>query len=339
MFDKVKFANILRKISNTYDNQREFSEKSKINRTYLSKYLNMKLEQPPKPETLEKLAIASKGCTTYDELMYVCGYIDYGFGNYNDVTDLLKDTNITKSEWTYFWKDFYDLNLSYKESIALNKLQEQFYNITINPKKLNKNEFYKYFDKDLFNNYSQKEIDRIWKAFFIYSDCFDFINGRKKDKDFPIPKRSYLVDNTNVDIESVNDKLFYMCPVYGKISAGIPNWAEECLEGYVPIDPNLMDIVNPEECFFLKVNGESMNKVIRNGAYALIRKQDIVKDGEIAAVLVNGFEATLKKFTKQEDLVILEPMSDDASFTTQVYNKDTDIKILGKYIGKFEMNK
>ena len=136
-----------------------------------------------------------------------------------------------------------------------------------------------------------------------------------------------------------SQKKIYMCPVYGKISAGIPNWAEECLEGYLPIDPNLMGIINPEECFFLKVNGESMNKVIQNGAYALIRKQDIVENGEIAAVLVNDFEATLKKFTKQGDLVILEPMSNDTEFTTQVYNKDTDIKIIGKYIGKFEMNK
>lgn len=136
-----------------------------------------------------------------------------------------------------------------------------------------------------------------------------------------------------------NSSKFYMCPVYGKIAAGIPNWAEECLEGYLPIDPNLMGIINPEECMFLLVNGESMNKVIRNGAYALIRKQDVVENGEIAAVLVNGFEATLKKFSKQGDLVILEPMSDDPSFTTQVYGKDTEIRILGKYIGKFEMNK
>ena len=143
------------------------------------------------------------------------------------------------------------------------------------------------------------------------------------------------IRNTNIS----NSKQFYMCPVYGKISAGIPNWAEECLEGYLPIDPNMFGIVNPEECFFLKVDGESMNKEIRNGAYALIRKQDIVENGEICAVLVNGFEATLKKFSKQGDLVILEPMSDDSSFTTQVYSKDTQVKIIGKYIGKFEINK
>lgn len=131
----------------------------------------------------------------------------------------------------------------------------------------------------------------------------------------------------------------FMCPVYGQISAGQPNWAEECLEGYLPIDPNLMGIINPEECFFLRINGESMNKLIRNGAYALIRKQDTVENGEVAAVLVNGFDATLKKFTQQGNLIILEPCSDDSNYKTQVYNEETTIRILGKYIGKFEMNK
>lgn len=129
----------------------------------------------------------------------------------------------------------------------------------------------------------------------------------------------------------------YACPVYGQISAGQPNWVEECIEGRLPIDPNMMNIVNPEECFFLRVNGESMNKVIKNGAFALIRKTDWVENGEIAVVLVNGFDATLKKFSKQDDLVILEPQSTDENFKTQVYDKNTSIKILGKYIGKMEM--
>lgn len=98
-----------------------------------------------------------------------------------------------------------------------------------------------------------------------------------------------------------------------------------------------MNILNPEECFFLRVNGESMNQLIKNGAFALIRKTDIVENGEVAAVLVNGYDATLKKFSKQGDVVVLEPMSNDPSFTTQIYNKDTDIKVIGKYIGKMEM--
>lgn len=135
------------------------------------------------------------------------------------------------------------------------------------------------------------------------------------------------------------NKLYYMCPVYGQISAGQPNWAEECIEGRLPLDPDLMGIVNPEEHFFLRVNGESMNKIVRNGAFALIHKQDIVEDGEIAVVLVNGYDATLKKFTKQGDMIILEPQSDDDNFKTQVYDKNTPIKILGKYVGKMEINK
>lgn len=138
---------------------------------------------------------------------------------------------------------------------------------------------------------------------------------------------------------NLTNKQYYMCPVYGRISAGIPNWAEECIEGRLPIDPVLFNIINPEEHFFLRVNGESMNKVVRNGAYALIHKQDIVENGEIAVVLVNGDEATLKKFTKHGEVVVLEPMSNDDSFQTQIYDKTTPIKILGKYIGKFEMNK
>lgn len=148
----------------------------------------------------------------------------------------------------------------------------------------------------------------------------------------------YILGKTNSKVTNNNTK-FYMTPVYGKISAGQPNWAEEELEGYIPVDPNLMGIINPEECFFLKVNGESMNKLVANGSYALIHKQDIVEDGEIAVVLVNDFEATLKKFSKQGDFIVLEPMSNDSSFTTQIYDKTTHIKILGKYIGKFEMKK
>lgn len=139
------------------------------------------------------------------------------------------------------------------------------------------------------------------------------------------------------DDNNIKNKKIHMLPVYGRIAAGQPNWAEECIEGRIPVDPDLMDIVNPEECFFLKVNGESMNKEVRNGSYALIRKTDVVENGDIAVVLVNGNDATLKKFSKQGDLVILEPMSNDTSFTTQVYGKETEIKILGKYIGKMEM--
>lgn len=153
----------------------------------------------------------------------------------------------------------------------------------------------------------------------------------------------YLLCKTDIrnNLSNIDDsnKRIYMCPVYGQISAGQPNWAEECIEGRLMLDPDLMGIVNPEEHFFLRVNGESMNKVIRNGAFALIHKQDTIENGEIAVVLVNGYDATLKKFTRQGELIILEPQSNDETFKTQVYDKTTPIKILGKYVGKMEINK
>lgn len=146
-----------------------------------------------------------------------------------------------------------------------------------------------------------------------------------------------LDDEQKFTLEAIKEPIYYMAPVYGRISAGQPNWAEECIEGRLPIDPNMMNIVDPEECYFLRVNGESMNKLIKNGAYALIRKTDVVDDGDIAVVLVNSYDATLKVFNRQGDFILLEPMSTDPSFKTQVYGKDTEIKVIGKYIGKMEM--
>ena len=175
----------------------------------------------------------------------------------------------------------------------------------------------------------------------VLKDCWEILKKIPEDEQDKIINFFIYLFQQKMDrlfLKNYSPSNFYMCPVYGRIAAGQPNWVEECIEGRIPIDPELMNIVSPEECFFLRVNGESMNKLIKNGAFALIRKTDYVENGEVAVVLVNGHDATLKKFIKQGDLIILEPMSTDSSFTTQVYNKDTEIKIIGKYIGKMEMN-
>ena len=179
------------------------------------------------------------------------------------------------------------------------------------------------------NDKNMPSVEVLDKLSKIFNCSTDFLLGKSNIKN------AERININNIDIS--NSQTIYACPVYGRISAGQPNWAEECIEGRLPIDPNLMGIIDPEECYFLRINGESMNKVIRNGAYALIRKTDWVENGEIAVVLVNGFDATLKKFTKIGDVVVLEPMSNDDTIQTQIYDKNTPIKIIGKYIGKFEM--
>lgn len=131
---------------------------------------------------------------------------------------------------------------------------------------------------------------------------------------------------------------YYMCPVYAQISARQSNWAEENIEGRIPLNPNLMEIVNPENHFFLHVNEEGMNEVIKNGSFALIHKQDSIENGEIAVIIADDSNAILRKVTKQNNLIILTPQSEDKRFETKAYDK-VSIKILGKYVGKIEINK
>lgn len=146
------------------------------------------------------------------------------------------------------------------------------------------------------------------------------------------------LDNNEENDNTTTSKKYFMTPVYSQISTMQSNWSEENIEGKIPLDTNLMNLEKPEEYFFLHVNDESMNNVIKNGAFALIHKQDTIKNGEIALIIVNNTNATLKKYIKQNDLTILEPQSNNKNFETQVYDKNTSIKILGKYVGKVEIN-
>ena len=66
MFNKEEFSRILLKIQANYNNQEDFAKYSGIGRTSISQYINCKIEIPPKPHLLEKLADASKGITNYN---------------------------------------------------------------------------------------------------------------------------------------------------------------------------------------------------------------------------------------------------------------------------------
>lgn len=96
MFDKIKFANILSNINSIYNTMTEFAEKAKFDRAYISKYINQKLDNPPTPKILNKISKASKGITTYEELMKVCGYINV------DDTTLTPIKNSLQKEADFF---------------------------------------------------------------------------------------------------------------------------------------------------------------------------------------------------------------------------------------------
>lgn len=143
-------------------------------------------------------------------------------------------------------------------------------------------------------------------------------------------------NSKNKDINTISNKLFNI-PVLGKIAAGQPILAEEYLEGYLPVDPNIYGMTTPDDYFYLKVAGESMNLKVHNGDYALIHKQDYAENGDIIVAIINGFdEATLKRYKKLSDeLVMLEPMSTYPMEPIVINLKETKFQIIGKAIGKF----
>ena len=120
-------------------------------------------------------------------------------------------------------------------------------------------------------------------------------------------------------------------PVIGKIAAGTPIEAVQDIADRITPPYQTHNI---DELFGLVVHGESMNKIIPNGHYAILKKQPDVENGEIAAVIVNGHYATLKKVYKFTDLIVLEPCSHDESFKDQQFSRDNceDIKIIGKFL-------
>jgi repressor LexA len=92
-------------------------------------------------------------------------------------------------------------------------------------------------------------------------------------------------------------------PVIGTVRAGEPIFAEENIIGY-----EFSDVANPEEYFFLSVTGDSMiNAGIKDGSKVLVHKQDCAEDGQIVVCLVDGDEATLKRFRRSGDTVMLIP--------------------------------
>lgn len=116
-------------------------------------------------------------------------------------------------------------------------------------------------------------------------------------------------------------------PLHGKIAAGVPI---EALEGQNTLSVP-MALLGAGEHYALEVSGDSMIEAgIFDGDFALIRKTDVARDGEIVVALVRGEEATLKYLRKQGPQVRLDPAN--ASYEPQIYPAN-EVQIQGKLAG------
>ncbi len=121
----------------------------------------------------------------------------------------------------------------------------------------------------------------------------------------------------------------YKIFIYGSISAGTPLEAIQNSEGHlnVPIDM----IKNNNQHYALKVSGESMiNAGILDGDIAILEKTNDVINGDIVVALIDGQEATLKRFRKKTNSIALEPAN--KKFETRIFGLGR-VLIQGKLVG------
>ena len=144
------------------------------------------------------------------------------------------------------------------------------------------------------------------------------------DDFFPVRN---LYDQTN--IIKVTPENMVAIPVIGTIACGDPILADENIIGY---RYHLKDRLPKGQTFYLAAKGDSMEPKIPDGSDVLIRMQDDVEDGEIAAVLVNGdSEATLKRVKKQGDIVML--VAENTDYAPYIITEHNPARILGKAVG------
>lgn len=116
-------------------------------------------------------------------------------------------------------------------------------------------------------------------------------------------------------------------PLHGRIAAGVPIEAMEGRESLaVP-----MALLGTGEHYALEVSGDSMIEAgIFDGDYALIKKTNVARDGEIVVALIRGEEATLKYLRRENGRVRLDPAN--AAYEPQIYGPN-DVIIQGKLAG------
>lgn len=119
-------------------------------------------------------------------------------------------------------------------------------------------------------------------------------------------------------------------PVISKISAGLPIYSEENLVDYIYFATNKLN--SDKEEFGLKVSGDSMDKIFQDGDIVVVEKDSVVENGQLGVVMVNGYNATVKRIRYNGDQIILIPESNNQSHYPQVYGNNDEVKVVGRVV-------
>jgi len=120
-------------------------------------------------------------------------------------------------------------------------------------------------------------------------------------------------------------KGFERLPLLGRI-AGQPVEAIETAESI-----SLGDIIGNREVFALEVRGDSMrDEHIVSGDYVLVERTRTAREGEIVVALIDGADATLKRFYREGNMIRLQPSNAEMA---PIYAPAANVSIQGKVLG------
>lgn len=117
-------------------------------------------------------------------------------------------------------------------------------------------------------------------------------------------------------------------PIIGSVKCGPNGLAYEYLEGYVFVDDSLTGDVTAFVC-----KGDSMKDIgISDGDIAIVRRQCTIENGELAVVIINGEEGTLKRVRYHDNVMILEAAN--PAYPPRIFSgkEMNTVKIFGKVI-------
>jgi repressor LexA len=121
-------------------------------------------------------------------------------------------------------------------------------------------------------------------------------------------------------------KAFERLPLMGRIAAGKPVEAIETAESI-----SLGDIIGSREVFALEVRGDSMrDEHIISGDYVLVERTRTAREGDIVVALIDGTDATLKRFYREGDMIRLQPSNAEMD---PIYAAAANVDIQGKVLG------
>jgi repressor LexA len=121
-------------------------------------------------------------------------------------------------------------------------------------------------------------------------------------------------------------RTFERLPLAGRIAAGQPVEAIETAETI-----SLGDIIGNREVFALEVRGDSMrDEHIVSGDYVLVERTKTAREGEIVVALVDGSEATLKRFYRDGTMIRLQPSNAEMA---PIFAPAASVAIQGKVLG------